>query len=419
MRNITVLTIACSAALWAQNDPGERRGPGAAGQPLAGLSAADMAAFERGRDAFLKDADTAAGLGPRFNLDSCVGCHSQPAPGGSSPARNPQIPVASRMGAINRIPEFIRPDGPVRVVRFRRGPEGRPDGGVHSLFVISGRSDAPDGCRITQPDFSDADNLTFRIPTPVFGMGLIEAIPGSTLRASLAASAERRTQLGIEGRFNTSSSDGSISRFGWKAQHHSILLFSGEASNVEMGITNSLFPYERDEEAACASKAGPEDSADHERGTFANTEFFSQFMRFLAPPRPAPATPAIERGRTLFESTGCAACHTPTMRTGASTTPALNDRDVALYSDLALHRMGQRLADGITQGNARGDDWRTAPLWGLGQRIFFLHDGRTRDLVEAIQMHDSPGSEARTVIRNFNALGNEARQDLIEFLRSL
>ena len=97
----------------------------------------------------------------------------------------------------------------------------------------------------------------------------------------------------------------------------------------------------------------------------------------------------------------------------------MQDQDVRLYSDLAIHRVGQALADGITQGDAQSQDWRTAPLWGLGQRLFFLHDGRTRDLTEAIRMHDSPGSEARTVIQNFNALTPEERQNLLAFLRSL
>ncbi len=138
MRITVLLTL--SAALLAQTDPGPRRGPAAAGQPLPGLASGDLAAFEKGRDAFREEENVADGLGPRFNLDSCAGCHSQPALGGSSPVRNPQIPAATRMGAMNRIPGFIRPDGPVRVVRFRRAPNGAPDGGVHALFTITGRS---------------------------------------------------------------------------------------------------------------------------------------------------------------------------------------------------------------------------------------------------------------------------------------
>jgi CxxC motif-containing protein (DUF1111 family) len=108
-------------------------------------------------------------------------------------------------------------------------------------------------------------------------------------------------------------------------------------------------------------------------------------MRFLAPPTASTATPggagSILRGRALFATTGCALCHTPAFKTGESSVAALSDKDVRLFSDLLLHRMGPGLADDILQGVAEGDEFRTAPLWGLGQRIFFLHDGRTNDLV--------------------------------------
>jgi CxxC motif-containing protein (DUF1111 family) len=116
---------------------------------------------------------------------------------------------------------------------------------------------------------------------------------------------------------------------------------------------------------------------------------------------------------------GCPLCHTPVLQTGNAVSPAIRNQKAQLYSDLLLHRMGERLADGITQGAAQGDDWRTAPLWGLGQRIFFLHDGRTADLVEAIQAHASQNSEANGVVSNFNGLPAGTKQDLISFLRSL
>lgn len=415
---LTIAMLLTYGVLYAQ-DGGPRPGPAMAGAPLPGLTSGERSVFERGRIAFEEADGTDEGLGPRFNLDSCVGCHSQPATGGSSPAINPQITVATKLGARNQVPDFLQPDGPVRVVRFRRRPDGSPDGGVHALFVITGRADAPSGCNISQPDFSNRANMVFRIPTPTFGLGLIEAIPDAALRANFEANAAQRSALGIAGHFNTNGNDGTITRFGWKAQNKSLQIFSGEAYNVEVGVTNELFPTEREENTACATTASPEDRADHDRGTFSDVELFTQFMRFLAPPLPAPPNPTADRGRALFDSIGCAACHTPNLRTGRSSIAALSEKNVRLYSDLALHRMGQRLADGVNQGEARGDDWRTAPLWGLGQRIFFLHDGRTRDLVDAIRQHDSPGSEARIVIQNFNGLTPAQRQDLIVFLRSL
>jgi CxxC motif-containing protein (DUF1111 family) len=397
--------------LEAQTDLGPRNGPPRSGAPLRGLSADETQAFTRGRDAFTEIEDVANGLGPRFNLDSCAGCHTHPTPGGSSGPMNIQPRVALKFGATNKIPLFIQPDGPVRVVRFRRDPNGGPDGGVHALWVITGRSDAPASCNIEQPDFSNTNNLAFRIPTPAFGLGLIEAIPDSALRANLAATAARRRQMGIQGRFNVNGNDGTITRFGWKAQNKSIELFSGEAYNVEMGVTNEIFPQEREDDPNCASNALPESHGDIARQ--------SDFMRFLAPPAPPLATDSAARGAALFAQVGCALCHTPSLTTGNAASGALSGQAVNLFSDLATHRMGQALDDGITQGNALGQDWRTAPLWGLGDRIFLLHDGRTKDLLEAIRLHDSPGSEAHQTTAAFQALTTDQKQDVLNFLRSL
>ena len=149
-------------------------------------------------------------------------------------------------------------------------------------------------------------------------------------------------------------------------------------------------------------------------------------MRMLAPPTPAPDTASIVSGRAVFNVTGCAACHTPsfttgTIASGSPTTPsaALSNQTVNLFSDLLLHHMGKGLRDGITQGSAGPDEFRTAPLWGVGQRIFFLHDGRTTNLIDAIEAHRSHGSEANKVIRRFNTLSTEHQQDIINFLRAL
>ena len=163
--------------------------------------------------------------------------------------------------------------------------------------------------------------------------------------------------------------------------------------------------------------------------TISSIEKFALFMRFLAPPNPSQDTPggvqSIGRGRSLFSGTGCALCHTPTMHTGNSNVAALRNKPVNLYSDLMVHDMGPGLADGVTQGQAGPREFRTAPLWGLGQRIHFLHDGRTSDLVAAIEAHYShgttnrDGSEANAVIRMFNNLSENQKQDLLNFLRSL
>ena len=439
-------------------DPGVRGGAAGAGGPLQGLTTDESAFFSDGLARFA-DIDVVTGgsnngLGPRFNSNQCLSCHSQPAAGGSSPARNPLIAIATLNGARNRVPWFIAPNGPVREARFKRNPNGTNDGGVHDLFVITGRSDAA-GCGIAQPDFLPAGNplsgqggnpnIIFRIPTPVFGAGLIEAIPDSAILANMKAAASLKAGLGIyghpnahlSGNANFSANDGTITRFGWKAQNKSLLMFAAEAYNVEMGITNQLFPQERDETPGCLFNATPEDTlnftpaskptSNPNTAVPSDIEAFADFMRMLAPPTPAPGSPSTVNGRALFAKIGCAHCHTPSFTTGrmiasgSSRVPsaALSNQTVNLFSDLLVHHMGRGLADGITQGGAGPDEFRTAPLWGVGQRVFFLHDGRTNNLVEAIEAHRSKDSEANRVIDHFNRLKAQERQDVVNFLRSL
>jgi CxxC motif-containing protein (DUF1111 family) len=441
----------------APKDPGVRGGPASAGTPLKGLTADETAFFQDGQARF---ADIEAvtkgsnnGLGPRFNSNQCFSCHSQPDEGGSSPAQNPLIAVATFNGAKNTAPWFITQNGPVREARFKKS-NGVSDGSVHNLFVITGRADAP-GCNIAQPDFLPAGNpltgqggsanIIFRIPTPVFGAGLIEAIPDSAILANMHSNASEKRAMGISGHANAhlsgnvnrNANDGTITRFGWKAQNKSLLLFASEAYNVEMGVSNQLFPQERDETPGCLFNPTPEDtlnftpapasSGNPNTPVISDIEAFANFMRMLAPPAPAPATPSSEKGRATFAKIGCVHCHTPSLTTGAkiasgsSTTPsaALSNQTANLYSDLVVHHMGKGLADGITQGAAGPDEFRTAPLWGVGQRVFFLHDGRTTNLLEAIRDHRSHGSEANKVIEHFNRLTTQEQQDVINFLRSL
>src|SRR5262249_49014867 len=145
--------------------------------------------------------------------------------------------------------------------------------------------------------------------------------------------------------------------------------------------------------------------------------------RLLAAPTQSPDTPAgaasIASGDALFASVGCALCHTPAFTTGNSRVTALRYANVPLYSDLLVHDMGIGLADGGSQGEAGPREFRTAPLRGLGQRMFFLHDGRTSDLLAAIRAHRSIGSEANGAVANFVGLSEAQKQDLLNFLRSL
>ena len=438
---LALLLFGAAVSLYAgfmATDPGVRGDPPGAGGPIDSLSTSEGLFFDAGLDAFKEVQsvqgtlpDTEPGLGPRFNLDSCAGCHAQPEVGGTSPFKNPQVDVANKAGATNDVPDFITIHGPVREARFKFNPNGTRDGGVHDLFTITGRTDAS-GCNIAQPDFKTADlndNLIFRIPTPTFGAGLIQSIDDDTILANKNSQTFAKGLLGISGRPNTNANDGTITRFGWKAQVKSLGIFSGEAYNVEQGVTNELFPQERDETAGCLFNTTPENhtnfDATQPTEVPSDAVKFALFMSFLAPPAPASDTPSTINGRRLFKEIGCALCHTPYLHTGNVSSPALRGKQANLFSDLLLHNMGPKLADNILQGNAKGDEFRTAPLWGLGQRIFFLHDGRTSNLLEAIQAHASRGnlefgpSEANRVIAIFNALGEAQKQDILNFLRGL
>jgi Di-haem oxidoreductase, putative peroxidase len=489
---------------FAQKDPGVRQGQPNAGARLNGLTPVESSLFDEGLQraiqleavcddcadltlgnstdpakANLVTQTNSAGLGVRFNGDQCLSCHNQPALGGSGGflVPNPQDPpnrqrkpenpmfdlIPHRKGATNYVPSFIEQYGPIREVRFAKKPNGTPDGGVHQLFTVVGRTDVfPAGqtntcsAAVLPPIDFEAQfrngNTRFRIPLQLFGLGILDGIQDREILDRHNATAAIRAELGIGGTPNRSGNDGTITRFGWKAQNKSISIFAAEAYNVEMGITNDLFPQATDETPECtAVKSEPNDifrtdPTDERNQSFFNPLhempdwlMFAAFMRFLDAPQPVAFSTSAQRGQQLFgidasnPGIGCFACHTTTMVTPArSETEALQNVTAHPYSDLLNHHMGRGLADDITQGLATGDMFRTTPLWGVGQRIFFLHDGRTDDLLQAIAAHASPAddcssspancygpSEANAVIQRFNGLSKQDKQALLDFLRSL
>jgi CxxC motif-containing protein (DUF1111 family) len=492
-----VLGLVLTSAAFAQNtpararakDPGPRPNPATAiPNPVPGLNLNEMALFTESllrvselegtcdtcgqQPANVPPVDpdpknpfsplrlvNSAGMGPVFNADQCFTCHFQPAIGGSSPAMNPASIIAHRLGGTNVVPPFEEPNGAFRETRFKFKPDGSRDGGVHSLFTVKGRSDAPD-CTLEQPDFDAAvkeRNIAFRIPLQLFGLGFIESISDTAIRNNMNANAELKRDLGIHGHPNIIPNNGAISRFGWKAQNGSLTIFAGEAYNVEMGISNDLFPSARSEDPKCNVAYEPFDVPRTEPELYTNPLkimpawlMFTEFMRFVDAPQPAPFSSSALHGRQLFNEVGCALCHTQSFQTPGVANPitprqeigphvvALRGKTVSLYSDLLVHHMGAAMADNVVQGNAGPDEFRTTPLWGLGQRLFFLHDGRTSDLMVAIQDHfsaegsdggDNPAkdeasrkygpSEANAVIHRFNRLSEADKQAVLDFLRSL
>lgn len=367
--------------------------PGGAnpGDPLPGLADAQLLEFAAGKDEFLNVEDAEGGLGPIFNNSSCVSCHSAPAAGGSSAER---------------------------VTRF-----GLSDGDLFDPLADLGGSllqkQAIDPLALELvPDIADV--VALRESTPLFGLGLIEAIPDATI----IANARRQKRNGVGGRVamvaDLANGGTRVGRFGWKAQLATLLDFSADAYVNEMGITNRIFPTENSPNgdlqllARFDAVLDPEDTIDAGTGK-ADIDHAMDFIRFLAPPARRPPSAATRAGERLFDSVGCSDCHTPQFRTGSSEIAALDRKQVALYSDLLLHDMGA-LADGIAQGAATPREMKTAPLWGLRDSAPYLHDGRAATVDAAIRGHE--GEAARTRSAYFR-LGNRDRQQLLDFLDSL
>lgn len=361
------------------------------GDPLVGLSAAEQGAFLAGRDEFESIETAEDGLGPIFNNNSCAVCHSAPLSGGAST---------------------------ITETRFGHADHGRFD----PLTALGGsllQQFATDPIALERVP-AEANVVAKRLTTPLFGAGLIEAIPDE----AIAANAARRQADGISGRaarvLDPVSGTMRIGRFGWKAQHASLLGFAADAYLNEMGITSRLFPIENAPNgnqallAQVITTTGINDPVDPATGR-SDIDASTDFMRLLGPPPPVTLSASALAGQRTFEQIGCSACHLPTMTTGPSPIGALAHKTVVLYSDLLLHDMGA-LGDGIAQAGAGTREMRTAPLWGLRARSLLLHDGRAATVGAAILAHAGEASAARDRYRQLDA--RETRE-LLAFLGSI
>ncbi len=360
------------------------------GQALSGLSDKLMAAFQEGRQEFVNVETPEGGLGPIFNGRSCAECHSAPAVGGGSNT------TVTRFG---------------RVENDKFDPLESLGGSLLQRFAVN------PAVRETIPH--EANVVAQRISTPLFGLGLIEAIPDSTLiqNGSIVK------PDGVRGRaaevIDITTGEKRVGRFGWKSQLASILAFSADAYSNEMGITNRFFPKENAPNGDQALLArfkrtvDPEDVLDTDgRG---DIDLVADYMRLLAPPPRLPMNAQAIAGEVSFTQLGCASCHTVTLHTGLNAIPALDRKPVNLYSDLLLHDMG-RLNDGIAQSSATMHEMRTAPLWGLRARNRYLHDGRANTVDAAIRAHEGEGTVSRD---RYNRLNQQQRQQLLDFLATL
>lgn len=385
---IVTLPLAAAIAVRAQDRPQ------GAGGPLAGLSPAEFSEFRLGLDDFLEVETAEEGLGPAFNGTSCAVCHNVPAIGGGG------LILEVRAGFRDEAGQFRTFD-----------PSGET---LMHLF-----STPTHGCQPGIPN--QATVVARRAPIPVFGAGLVEAIEDETILA--LEDPFDRDRDGISGRAgiirDLDTGARRVGRFGWKSQHATLLAFGADAYRNEMGITNDLFPTEvafgiRPEQIKlCDPIPDPEDIRDP-RTARRGIDNFAAFMRFLAPLPRGPVGADEQLGQQVFAAIGCAACHTPSLRTGPSARPFFDRVQVPLFSDLLLHDVGT--GDGIPQGAATDREIRTPALWGLRFRRPLLHDGSAVTIEDAIRRHGEEGDRAR---RNFDALDPGARRVLAAFLRSL
>lgn len=387
-----LLVFAGSLTVTAQQRPGPGPGPGGGPQPLAGLTVAERQAFTDGARAFGRRYTVAEGLGPVFNDESCADCHRD---GGGSPRRVTRI---GRM-ADGRVDDLADLGGSLLQAR-----------GIGTVRTAEGAWDfqgetVPAAATIVVP----------RRSQPLFGLGLVDAVPEATLQAIADEQAERDPDTaGRVARFFDPAAGGEVvGRFGWKAQVPTLRAFAGEALLNEMGITSPGFRDELCPQGHCAALAFNPAPALNDDGR--DAEAIADFMTLLAPPAGGAVTDEVRRGEQVFHELGCATCHRPSLTAGDHPVQALAHVTFRPYSDFLLHDMG-RLGDGLAQGAAGPTEMRTAPLWGRAGDTRFLHDGSAATVEEAITRH---AGQARAARERFTALTTDARDALLAFLQSL
>jgi CxxC motif-containing protein (DUF1111 family) len=366
--------------------------PAGAGDPLPGITPREFEEFRLGLDDFVEIEQPSEGLGPLFNGAGCAACHNVPVIGGTTPM--------TEMRAGHR-----DADGKFHVVGFTT---------LFQMFSI------PDHrCQAVMPP--EVNVIARRMPIPLFGAGLVEAIPDEELLA--LEDPFDRDRDGISGRAaivtDVATRQRRVGRFGWKAQIATLLTFSGDAYTNEMGITNDVFPLEplggisQARLRECDLVKDPEDLVDPRTGK-RSIDNFEAFMKFLAPLPRGPITDEVRAGEQVFTAIGCASCHVPSLTTGANASAALNRKTVALFSDLLLHDVGT--GDGIEQEAAQQNEIRTPALWGLRLRRPLMHDGSAPTVSDALRQH---GGEASAVMERYRTASEPMRRALLAFLNSL
>lgn len=414
------------------------------GQPLPHLTADQETRFFVGNSFFNRNwvsapASTTArdGLGPLFNARSCSACHLHdgrgrpPVPGEDMLSMLVRLSVPGQDSQRGVVPEPTYGD------QFNgfAVPGVRPEGRALVTYEeIPGTYEDGEPFSLRRPTYTFSDlhygpmhtdtRLSPRVAPAMVGLGLLEAVPESALLAM--ADPHDADGDGISGRPNRvwdrARQETVVGRFGWKANQPTVAQQVAGAFLGDIGITSWLFPDENCTPAAVACRQAPNGGSPELPDTLLGHVVF--YSRTLAvPARRNPRSPEVVRGRKLFDDAQCNACHTPTLRTGiVSGLPDLSDQVIHPYTNLLLHDMGDGLADNRPDFEASGSEWRTPPLWGIGlvetvnRHTFFLHDGRARNLAEAILWH---GGEAEESKERFRRMPRDDREALLKFLNSL
>lgn len=414
---------------------------GQPGGPVPGLTPEQLKKFYATREVFKKEFTPEEGLGPLFNGKSCWECHGQPGAVGGE-GRDVTSTGVVRIGQRRaESPKTKKPLKEVMETHTRADVDLLLHAGGPALQRKSITSEFPNkypaDCQVEiTPVPPEADLLSMRHAGPVFGFGLIEAIPDPAILENVMK--QTTTHPKLAGRAITHidplTEGFRVGRFGWKNQQPNLINFTIEALNIEMGITSYLFNVGKAPAGSvgylqpCIYKFLPPDPND--KGRLIAQLAYHQAL--LAPPTRGPVTEQVKRGEKLFQKLDCAVCHVPTMYTSPlvyvvdpdSPVPkfnymeieALENKPVHAYSDFLLHKMGLELADGVPQVGANGSEWRTTPLWGLRFKRFYLHDGRTSDLSKAVLAH---GGQAQGPRDAFAKLPDSEKEDLLAFLKSL
>src|SRR5690349_15561233 len=364
------------------------------GAPLPGLGAHELDLFDQGKHAFMEAEDAAEGLGPVFNEASCVACHV----GGGGAVGGSNGRLETRFGRLDA-------DGSFDPLSAKGGSLLQD----HAIGVQIGHTPPdPNSSFDFVPETvpPEANVVAGRRTTPLFGLGLVDAVPDAEIRA--IAAAQRFFAPAVAGKVavvdDLASGKKAVGKFGWKNGNPTLFQFSGDAYLNEMGITSPFFQNENCPQGDCSMLAQYNPRPDLNDASGADVQKFADFMTFLGPPPRGQKTPQALRGESVFASVGCAQCHVPALVTGRNAVPALSEKVFHPYSDFLLHDMGS-LGDGIAQGAAGPREMRTAPLWGLrantvplpggGTKLTLLHDGRAATVSEAILAHDGQGARAR------------------------